>query len=135
MVYGEFFHLMGTTRQQVLLETLAARQRAAELLKQLEQAQQECNGCLRSDQRQDLVKQVTGKSSIETAMASAKRMIEMLDRALEEAGKGGTDGELRVEVVARIGMVSPRMHYLDGFARTGTVYVGYIGPHLTTTRS
>ena len=37
-MYQEFFSLMGTTRQQVVLETLAARQRAAELLKQLELA-------------------------------------------------------------------------------------------------
>ncbi len=98
---------MGTTRQQVVLETLAARQRAAELVKQLEQAQQECNGLLKGDQRQDLVKQVTGKSSIETAMATAKRMVEMLDRALEESQKVvGEDlaPEPTVHVVARIGV-------------------------------
>ena len=98
---------MGTTRQQVVLETLAARQRAAELVKQLEQAQVECNGLLRGDQRQDLMKQVTGKSSIEAAMASAKRMVEMLDRALVEAQKVTEEErvvEPVVQVVGRIGV-------------------------------
>lgn len=100
---------MGTTRQQVLLETLAARQRAAELLKHLEQAQQECDGVLKSDQRQDMMKAVTGKSSIEQAMASAKRMVEMLDRALEEAGQANDQEETRViirpldDIAGRIG--------------------------------
>ena len=92
-----------------MLETLAARQRAAALLKQLEQAQQECDGCLKSDQRQDMMKTVTGKSSIETAMASAKRMVEMLDRAMEEASRGA-EPEVVVlplaEVVGRIGPVA-----------------------------
>ncbi len=110
-MYQEFFSLMGTTRQQVVLETLAARQRAAELVKQLEAVQHECDGCLKSDQRQDMMKQVTGKSSIETAMASAKRMVEMLDRALEEAQKSVEEPQPEVvvrpvEVLGRIGPVS-----------------------------
>jgi hypothetical protein len=104
------FNCMGTTRQQIVLETLAARQRAAELVKQLEQAQQECDGCLKSDQRQDMMKTVTGKSSIETAIASARRMVEMLDRALNEAQKGAEEETVVVvrpvaEVVGRIGPV------------------------------
>jgi hypothetical protein len=98
---------MATARQQVVLETLAARQRAAELLKQLEAAQAECEGVLKGDQRQDLMKQVTGKSSIETAICSARRMVEMMDRALEEAQKVVVEEPVeelpRVEVVARIG--------------------------------
>lgn len=92
-----------------MLETLAARQRAAELLKQLEAAQAECDGCLKSDQRQDMMKTVTGKSSIEAAMASAKRMVEMLDRALEEAQKSVEEPEVvvrPVDVLGRIGPVS-----------------------------
>lgn len=32
--------------------------------------------------------------------------------------------------LARIGMVSPRMYYLDDVVQTGRVYIGYIGPHL-----
>lgn len=33
---------------------------------------------------------------------------------------------------ALVGMVSPRLHYLDDVAKTGKVYIGYIGRHLTT---
>lgn len=76
---------MRTTRQQVLLETHAARQRAAELLKSLQCAQIECENHLKADQRADVVKSVTGRSSIEAAIASTRRMIETLDRALEDA--------------------------------------------------
>ena len=32
--------------------------------------------------------------------------------------------------LAKIGMISPRMHYLDDVRGTGRVYVGYIGRHL-----
>ncbi len=32
--------------------------------------------------------------------------------------------------IAQSGQLSPRLHYLDDTARTGKVYVGYIGPHL-----
>jgi hypothetical protein len=37
--------------------------------------------------------------------------------------------------LARIGMVSPRMHYFDDFTKTGNVYIGYIGPHLPNTQT
>ena len=37
--------------------------------------------------------------------------------------------------LARIGMVSPRMHYFDDFTKTGCVYIGYIGPHLPNTQT
>lgn len=36
---------------------------------------------------------------------------------------------------ARVGMVSPRLHYLDDYSRTGKVYIGYIGRHLTNTQT
>jgi hypothetical protein len=32
--------------------------------------------------------------------------------------------------IARRGLISPRMHYHDGTAKTGMVYIGYIGRHL-----
>lgn len=33
--------------------------------------------------------------------------------------------------IARRGLISPRMHYHDGTAKTGIVYIGYIGRHLS----
>jgi len=37
--------------------------------------------------------------------------------------------------LGRIGMVSPRMYVFDDYTRTGKVYIGYIGPHLTNTQT
>lgn len=76
---------MRTTRQQVLIETHATRQQAVELLKALQHAHAECEAHLKSEQRSDVVKTVTGRSSVENAIASTRRMIESLDRAVEEA--------------------------------------------------
>lgn len=104
---------MGNTRQSVLLETYAARQRAADLLKNLQQAQGECEKHLEADKRQDVMKTLTGCSSIESAIANTKRMIEMMDRVLVEAESmvavdetqpaAPATEEFRAEVVARIG--------------------------------
>jgi hypothetical protein len=105
---------MRTTRQQVLIETHAARQRAIELLKSLQQAQTECEAHLKADQRADVVKAVTGQSSIEAAIASTRRMIETLDRAVEDARNSLVEPdhdvldeiepeELAVQVKAKIG--------------------------------
>jgi hypothetical protein len=33
--------------------------------------------------------------------------------------------------LARIGVVSPRMYYLDDYVRSKSIYIGYIGPHPT----
>ncbi len=33
------------------------------------------------------------------------------------------------------GMVTPRLYYLDHWAKSGAVYIGYIGRHLTNTQT
>lgn len=37
--------------------------------------------------------------------------------------------------IAKHGLVSPRMHYLDATAIAGKIIVGYIGPHLPNTQT
>lgn len=37
--------------------------------------------------------------------------------------------------LAQVGLVSPRLYYLDRSTQLGTVYVGYIGPHLRNTQT
>jgi hypothetical protein len=37
--------------------------------------------------------------------------------------------------IARRGLISPRMHYHDDTAKTGKVYIGYIGKHLPNTQT
>lgn len=77
------------TRQEALIETHAARQRAVALLKQLEQAQAECQALVAADRRTDPVQTVTGKSSLQAAIEQTKRMIAVLDRAVDEVVAAG----------------------------------------------
>lgn len=47
-------------------------------------------------------------------------------------------GEIEMKAhfkLARIGMVSPRMHVYDGHPTEPRVFIGYIGPHLTNTQT
>lgn len=37
--------------------------------------------------------------------------------------------------IAKHGLVSPRLHYLDATAVAGKIIVGYIGPHLPNTQT
>jgi hypothetical protein len=37
--------------------------------------------------------------------------------------------------LARIGLVSPRMYYLDDYVGSRSIYIGYIGPHPTNTQT
>ncbi len=37
--------------------------------------------------------------------------------------------------LGQIGMVSPRMYYLDRWSQDGKIYIGYIGRHLTNTKT
>jgi len=53
---------------------------------------------------------------------------------LDVCGDGSISMPAHVKL-ARIGMVSPRMHYCDDTARTGKIYIGYIGPHLPNTQT
>jgi len=78
---------MSSVRQQVLLQTLATRQNAEKLLASLLRAQAECDQQLQKEQRSDAMKSVTGASSLDRAIASTRRMIEQLDRSVEQVAK------------------------------------------------
>jgi uncharacterized alpha-E superfamily protein len=68
----------------VLRESVDARRRAEELLKGLLAAKSQTEAYLNQIGRQDPVKQLTGKSAIDNAIASTRRMIDTLDRAVEQ---------------------------------------------------
>jgi len=76
-----------TTREQILLDTQRTRAQAAEILKELQEAKCQCEQALAADKRQDMIKQVTGQSSLESAITETRRVLESLDRAIEEAVK------------------------------------------------
>lgn len=80
-------------RTRVILETRARRSQAEALLRSLVEAKSECERQLERFRRSDAMQSVTGRTAIDKAIASTKRMIESLDRALQsspgtEAGRG-----------------------------------------------
>jgi hypothetical protein len=76
------------TRQEVLKEMIETRSTVAASLQSLREAQAQSEARLRDLKRPDVLKAVTGKSSLENAIASAQRMVEMLDRSIEELRQG-----------------------------------------------
>ena len=79
-------------RQQLLIETHATRQQAAELLRTLEETRKQMEQQLTDEKREDVVKLVTGRSSIDAAITATRRMIETLDRAISEARSAFFEG-------------------------------------------
>jgi hypothetical protein len=88
---------MGTVdRHRFLAETQAAKHKAAELLKGLLAAAAVSDEQMRQASRKDPMKVVTGRSAMENAVAATRRMIESLDRAVEEARKDLGDDDMAV---------------------------------------
>jgi hypothetical protein len=70
-------------RRQILDDTLAARAKAADLLKSLTQAQAGTDPTAK-----DLFKRVTGQSSIDNSIAATRRAIEAYDRMIAQLESG-----------------------------------------------
>ncbi|MDX2017077.1 MAG: hypothetical protein SFY95_05465 [Planctomycetota bacterium] len=75
-------------RQKILRETVRARDRAQALLKELLDARSLSEEALKAGGQSDLYKQVTGKSSLENAIASAQRMVETCERQIQDFRQG-----------------------------------------------
>ena len=73
-----------TERQRFLVETIAAREQAEATVQGLVQAREECERQLQQSKKKDVLKSVTGRSALDKAIADAQRMVESLDRAIEE---------------------------------------------------
>lgn len=71
--------------QRVVLETTATRDRAEALLEGLLRAKEETERERDRLNRVDQMKELTGKSSIDNAIASTRRMIDTLNRTIREA--------------------------------------------------
>jgi len=126
---------MSMTRQNVLIQTHAARQQAADVLKQLEAALAECQSQLKAEQRIDHVKLVTGKSSLETAIAQTQRMLESLDRALDEARKAPGEDAGPAHQSPTLASPTPDTRPTPEPAHQPTITVrGLIGPARTAGR-
>lgn len=76
-------HCTAETRTR-LNESIRLRERAEALLKSLQDAKRRCDRQLTKSNRTDPMIQVTGKSSLDEAIATARRTIDVLDRAAAE---------------------------------------------------
>ncbi len=89
---------MSTPGVQTLADLLAMRQNAERILDSLLRARAECDQCLQKEQRADPMRSVTGASSLDKAVANTRRMIETLNRAVEEAAKDAAAADPKVQV-------------------------------------
>lgn len=81
---------------RVWIDTVQRRDEARTLLNTLLEAKHVSERNLASINRADMIKQVTGKSSMDTAIDSTKRLIDSFDRVLGELKTTLTDEDLAV---------------------------------------
>ncbi|MCK4872883.1 MAG: hypothetical protein KAS72_09175 [Phycisphaerales bacterium] len=103
-----------TDRQLILLETNAARDKAEALLHGLMQAKEEAERQLAEHEQRDPIKVVTGRSSIDSAISTTKRMIQTLNRRMAEARR-----DLLDEDMAILDEMSSDDDFLDGNGLAG----------------
>lgn len=78
-----------SSAQQFIEEWRLARQEAEALLRALVQIRGETERRLRETGQVDAMRSVTGRSSIDNAIASTERMIQTFDRLIDEAQRVG----------------------------------------------
>lgn len=71
-------------RLRLLKETVQVRENAEALLRALIEAQAQSEAFLSQSGQRDHLRVVTGKSSLDNAVASTKRMVETLTRQIEQ---------------------------------------------------
>jgi flagellar basal body rod protein FlgF len=71
-------------RLRLLKETVQVRENAEGLLRALTEAQAQSEAFLAQSGQRDHLRVVTGKSSLDNAIASTKRMIETLNRQIAQ---------------------------------------------------
>lgn len=76
-----------TNREQILLDTQRTRAQAAAVLQDLIEARAACEATLAAERRPDLVKLVTGQSSLDVAIAEMRKLVESLDRTISESAR------------------------------------------------
>lgn len=83
-----------TERQRILLETATVRDRAEALLKGLIETKSTFERHTPAASKPDALKKVTGRSSIDNAVASTQRMVEALNRTLGQLRRELNDEDL-----------------------------------------
>lgn len=83
-------------KQRMLVETTARRDEAEALLRALLDAKSASEKNLAEIRRPDFMKQVTGKSSMDNAIASTQRLIESFNRVLSDLKQNLSDEDARL---------------------------------------
>lgn len=83
-----------TERQRILQETSLVREKAEALLKGLMEAKTVSERHMAEVNQADALKRLTGRTSMDNAIASTRRMIDSLDRALGSLKKDLTDEDM-----------------------------------------
>lgn len=87
---------MNADRQKVLQETTVVREKAESLLRGLLEAKMTSERYLTTGCTVDPMKKLTGRSSMDNAIASTRRMIESLDRTLLELKHDLSDEDIEL---------------------------------------
>ncbi len=88
--------MVSTAKQRMIQETTQRRDEALTLLRSLQDAKAISEKNLAEIHQPDLVKQVTGKSSMDTAIASTRRLIDSFNRVLDDLRRNLTDEDLEL---------------------------------------
>ena len=94
--------MIDTAKQRMIQEATQHRDEALTLLRSLIDAKSISEQNLIEIHQPDLVKQVTGKSSMDTAIASTRRLIDSFNRILDDLRRNLTDEDLQF-----IGSIEP----------------------------
>ncbi len=86
--------MLENARQRMIQDTIHRRDDAVALLRSLLDAQSVSERNLARLHQPDLVKQVTGRSSMDNAIASTRRLIDSFNRVLDDLRRNLSDEDL-----------------------------------------
>ncbi len=96
--------MLDSPKQRILQETISRRDEACALLRSLLDAKSISEQNLAQLHQPDLVKQVTGQSSMDNAIASTHRLIESFNRILDDLRRNLTPEDIEL-----IGSIEPNI--------------------------
>jgi len=88
--------MLNTAKQRMIQDTINRRDEALALLRSLMDAKTISERNLAEIHQPDLLKQVTGKSSMDTAINSTRRLIDSFNRILDDLRRNLTDEDLQL---------------------------------------
>lgn len=96
--------MIDNAKQRMIEDTMKRRDDAVALLRSLLDAKSLSEKNLAQLQQPDLIKQVTGRSSMDNAIASTRRLIDSFNRVLDDLRRNLSEEDLRL-----IGPIEPAL--------------------------